>query len=108
MATNGTFAHQDQHKVATEASAGAPGSIDATTAPGSSNDLSKDEVGWYFVEQYYTTLSKSPEKLHVSFRDTFALQLYAADLKSSCSTANDPNSSGALKPKWRTFPWEDR
>jgi hypothetical protein len=26
---------------------------------------SKDEVGWYFVEQYYTTLSKSPEKLHV-------------------------------------------
>ncbi len=29
-------------------------------------DLGKDEVGWYFVEQYYTTLSKSPEKLHVS------------------------------------------
>lgn len=25
----------------------------------------KDEVGWYFVEQYYTTLSKSPEKIHV-------------------------------------------
>ena len=25
----------------------------------------KDEVGWYFVEQYYTTLSRSPEKLHV-------------------------------------------
>ena len=25
----------------------------------------KDEVGWYFVEQYYTTLSKNPEKLHV-------------------------------------------
>ena len=29
-------------------------------------DLSKDVVGWYFVEQYYTTLSQSPEKLHVS------------------------------------------
>ena len=28
----------------------------------------KDEVGWYFVEQYYTTLSRSPEKLHVWFR----------------------------------------
>ena len=28
----------------------------------------KDEVGWYFVEQYYTTLSKSPEKLHVSIQ----------------------------------------
>lgn len=29
-------------------------------------DLAKDEVGWYFVEQYYTTLGKSPEKIHVS------------------------------------------
>ena len=28
-------------------------------------DIPKDEVGWYFVEQYYTTLSKNPEKLHV-------------------------------------------
>ena len=27
---------------------------------------SKDEVGWYFVEQYYTTLSRSPEKIHVN------------------------------------------
>lgn len=31
-----------------------------------SPDLSKDQVGWYFVEQYYNTVSKSPEKLHVS------------------------------------------
>jgi len=30
-----------------------------------SNDIPKDEVGWYFVEQYYTTLSRSPEKLSV-------------------------------------------
>lgn len=30
------------------------------------SDVSKDEVGWFFVEQYYTTLSKHPEKLHVS------------------------------------------
>jgi hypothetical protein len=28
--------------------------------------ISKDEVGWYFVEQYYTTLSKTPDKLYVS------------------------------------------
>ena len=27
---------------------------------------SKDEVGWYFVESYYTTLSKNPETLYVS------------------------------------------
>jgi hypothetical protein len=29
-------------------------------------EVPKDEVGWYFVEQYYTTLSKSPERLYVS------------------------------------------
>ena len=37
----------------------------AASAEGSSS-VAKDEVGWYFVEQYYTTLSKNPEKLHVS------------------------------------------
>jgi hypothetical protein len=30
------------------------------------SEIPKDEVGWYFVEQYYTTLSRSPEKLYVS------------------------------------------
>jgi len=40
----------------------------ATDANSSSaSDIPKDEVGWYFVEQYYTTLSRSPEKLFVSF-----------------------------------------
>lgn len=29
------------------------------------SDIPKAEVGWYFVERYYTTLSRSPEKLHV-------------------------------------------
>ena len=38
----------------------------ATAKPAKKLDVSKDEVGWYFVEQYYTTLSKHPEKLHVS------------------------------------------
>ena len=31
----------------------------------STSELPKDEVGWYFVEQYYTTLSKSPDRLYV-------------------------------------------
>jgi hypothetical protein len=31
----------------------------------SKSGVPKDEVGWYFVEQYYTTLSRNPEKLHV-------------------------------------------
>ena len=42
----------------------------ATAKPAKKLDVSKDEVGWYFVEQYYTTLSKHPEKLHVSSSKT--------------------------------------
>lgn len=39
----------------------------STTGPSEGNgSVPKDEVGWYFVEQYYTTLSKHPERLHVS------------------------------------------
>ena len=57
MATNGNINHQDQYTGAT---------ADASSAASSSSNLSKDEVGWYFVEQYYNTLSKTPEKLHVS------------------------------------------
>ncbi|KAL8708193.1 MAG: hypothetical protein Q9220_006863 [cf. Caloplaca sp. 1 TL-2023] len=38
----------------------------ATSAEGTSH-VPKDEVGWYFVEQYYTTLSKNPEKLHLFY-----------------------------------------
>ena len=67
MATNGSFNQQDQYKTTTTeqypATSGATGS---TSGGASGGDLSKDEVGWYFVEQYYTTLSKSPEKLHVN------------------------------------------
>ena len=33
-------------------------------APGS-KDIPKDQVAWYFVEQYYTTMSRTPEKLPV-------------------------------------------
>jgi hypothetical protein len=38
-----------------------------TGANTSTSEIPKDEVGWYFVEQYYTTLSKSPDRLSVSF-----------------------------------------
>jgi hypothetical protein len=44
-------------------------STTATTEGGNVN-IPKDEVGWYFVEQYYTTLSKAPEKLHVILSST--------------------------------------
>lgn len=57
MATNGT-AHEE-HPTSSRSS-----EIGGNKA--SSGELSKEEVGWYFVEQYYKTLNKSPEKLHVS------------------------------------------
>ena len=66
MATNGNFSQQDQLKPAAESYPATSGPTDTTTGGAPSTDLSKDEVGWYFVEQYYTTLSKHPEKLHVS------------------------------------------
>ncbi|KAK2590662.1 hypothetical protein QQS21_011662 [Conoideocrella luteorostrata] len=62
MATNGHFAQQEQYK-ATEQQATSGGSDRSAT----NSNLTKDEVGWYFVEQYYTTLSKSPEKLHLFY-----------------------------------------
>jgi hypothetical protein len=66
MATNGSFSQQDQYKTGAEQYPATSVPTDSATGNASGNDLSKDEVGWYFVEQYYTTLSKSPEKLHVS------------------------------------------
>jgi hypothetical protein len=45
----------------------APAQQQQPASTSSSVDIPKDEVGWYFVETYYTTLSKNPEKLYVSF-----------------------------------------
>lgn len=39
---------------------------ESTGAGEANKPPSKDEVGWYFVESYYTTLSKNPETLYVS------------------------------------------
>ena len=67
MATNGHIIHQDQHLGGpTDQYAASSTTESGTTASPSTNNLPKDEVGWYFVEQYYTTLRKSPDKLHVS------------------------------------------
>jgi len=49
------------NSASTPSASGAP-----AASAGSTTDIPKDEVGWYFVEQYYTTLSRSPEKLYVS------------------------------------------
>lgn len=63
--TNGNFHNQEQYKPSEGYTSATESVPEQTTSGGTNHDLSKDEVGWYFVEQYYTTLSKSPEKLHV-------------------------------------------
>lgn len=77
---NGTYAHQTpSYDPAGANSFAAANANNATSYAASqqpestqsnnnstSTDIPKDEVGWYFVEQYYTTLSKSPERLYVS------------------------------------------
>ncbi|KAI9656579.1 MAG: hypothetical protein M1821_004786 [Bathelium mastoideum] len=40
----------------------------ASAGNGGSADLPSDEVGWYFVERYYTTLSRQPEKLFLFYQ----------------------------------------
>ncbi|KAF7593174.1 hypothetical protein BBP40_011887 [Aspergillus hancockii] len=58
------------HAVANNASNFQPAqSTTPTNAPLSEqkNAISKDEVGWYFVEQYYTNMSRSPDKLHLFY-----------------------------------------
>ncbi len=41
------------------------GTAVASAVPEGGKTPSKDEVGWYFVESYYTTMSKNPETLYV-------------------------------------------
>ncbi|CAK4028508.1 ntf2 and rrm domain-containing [Lecanosticta acicola] len=81
---NGTYAPHhayagiDQNAYAYSANAAATSQPPAQQAPPASStpsnapqaqqpEISKDEVGWYFVEQYYTTLSRSPEKLYLFY-----------------------------------------
>ncbi|TKA69476.1 hypothetical protein B0A55_08948 [Friedmanniomyces simplex] len=39
----------------------------ASSSTGNQSDIPKAEVSWYFAEQYYTTMSRSPEKLHLFY-----------------------------------------
>ncbi|EAA29032.2 hypothetical protein GE21DRAFT_4903 [Neurospora crassa] len=66
MATNGNVNHSDQY-AAPSSTTEAPATASSTTPQTQNQTLPKDEVGWYFVEQYYTTLSKNPEKLHLFY-----------------------------------------
>src|ERR1700755_949639 len=47
----------------------APSASQSTTTSATTQQQKADpqEIGWYFVEQYYTTLSKTPEKIHLFY-----------------------------------------
>ena len=67
---NGNYAPQAyENSYSTGASNFTPSQQPTSSQPAqqaAASEIPKDEVGWYFVEQYYTTLSKSPERLYVS------------------------------------------
>ena len=64
---NGNYAPQAyENNYATGASNFTPSQQPTAQPAQQAAEVPKDEVGWYFVEQYYTTLSKSPERLYVS------------------------------------------
>jgi len=39
----------------------------SASVTGSSAKADPQEIGWFFVEQYYTTLSKSPDRIHLFY-----------------------------------------
>lgn len=65
MATNGTGVHQEQYGAAPADNTPADDAAHPANESSANASHSKDEVGWYFVKQYYTTLSKNISKLHV-------------------------------------------
>lgn len=105
MATNGSFAQQEQYTGTSETS-GTAATIDKANAAG--RELTKDEVGWYFVEQYYTTLSKNNDRLHVSLSLFHPIELTISNQLSSSSTTSPLSSSAVLKPSPSPFPLDDR
>ncbi|KAH3911123.1 hypothetical protein HBI56_000210 [Parastagonospora nodorum] len=65
---NGNYAPQAyENNYATGASNFTPSQQPTAQPAQQAAEVPKDEVGWYFVEQYYTTLSKSPERLYLFY-----------------------------------------
>lgn len=73
IGTNGLYG-TNQYTQPAELAASAPSAPNHTSTASHSTTTSTNpqkadpqEIGWYFVEQYYTTLSKSPEKIHLFY-----------------------------------------
>ncbi|KAK8226631.1 hypothetical protein HDK77DRAFT_384884 [Phyllosticta capitalensis] len=75
MSINGTYAQGQGFSASDQAYAShnaaynnAPQTSNSQSATSNSaQTVPKDEVGWYFVEQYYTTLSRNPDQLHLYY-----------------------------------------
>ena len=69
MPVNGNYPYLSHDQVSQTASAmtASANSTALRQSSSSTQDIPKDEVAWYFVEQYYTTLSKSPDRLYVGY-----------------------------------------
>lgn len=93
---NGNYAPQQyENSYSTGASNFTPSQQPTPSQPAqqaAASEIPKDEVGWYFVEQYYTTLSKSPDRLYVSRNCGKAfLGDHATDPICSFSTTSAPS-----------------
>lgn len=62
------------------------GAASTQSAEQPKSNVSKDEVGWYFVEQYYTTLSQTPEKLYLFYsrRSQFVFGMESEKVTVAC------------------------
>ncbi|RKF58241.1 hypothetical protein GcC1_184037 [Golovinomyces cichoracearum] len=67
MTTNGSFTHQEQFKPENELYAAVSNPTETKIESSVKNNLNKDEVGWYFVEQFYITMSREPNRLHLFY-----------------------------------------
>lgn len=69
MPVNGNHAAHQQYGDQTYANTSNDyGNSTASAANSTGNaEIPKDEVGWFFVEQYYTILSKNPERLYLFY-----------------------------------------
>ncbi|CAD6500822.1 BgTH12-06527 [Blumeria graminis f. sp. triticale] len=65
MATNGSSVQPDHYKNTNEQHPANSSATETHSEKPSATNVRKDEVGWYFVEKYYNTLSRNPEKLHL-------------------------------------------
>ena len=105
--TNGNLHNQDQYKPSEGYTSATESIPEQTTSGGTNHDLSKDEVGWYFVEQYYNTLSKSPEKLHVWHTSVAYIERMDPEANLACidsfSMASGPSSYMVRRLRLPTF-----